>query len=116
VVLAAIRFGRGAGIYASIASVLVFDFFLVPPYLTFAVSDTQYLITFAVMLLIAVVTSTLTARLREQTDAARERERRTESLYRLTRQLAGASGSEFLVGMAGACSERECRHRLQHME
>jgi hypothetical protein len=38
VVLAAIRFGRGAGIYASIASVLVFDFFLVPPYLTFAVS------------------------------------------------------------------------------
>jgi two-component system sensor histidine kinase KdpD len=101
VVLAAIRFGRGAGICASIASVLVYDFFLVPPYLTFAVSDTQYLITFGVMLLIAVVTSTLTARLREQTDAARERERRTESLYRLTRQLAGASGSEFLVGMAG---------------
>lgn len=101
VVLAAVRFGRGPAICASITSVLVFDFFLVPPYLTFAVSDTQYFITFGVMLLIALLTSTLTARLREQGDAARERERRTESLYRLTRQLAGVAGSEFLVGMAG---------------
>lgn len=101
VVFSAARFGRGPGIYASIISVLVFDFFYVDPYLTFAVADTQYLFTFAVVLVIALTTSALTARVREQGDAARERERRTESLYRLTRQLAGASGSEFLVGMAG---------------
>ncbi|MBC7853852.1 MAG: sensor histidine kinase KdpD, partial [Pirellulaceae bacterium] len=101
VLLTALRFGRWPGIYASILSVLVFDFFFVPPQLTFAVSDVQYLFTFGVFLLIALTTSTLAARVREQSDAARERERRTQSLYRLTRQLAGASGSEFLLGMAG---------------
>ena len=80
---------------------LAFDFFFVPPYYAFAVSDGQYIITFAVMLLIALVTSNLTVRIREQVESSRRRERRTESLYRLSRQLAGASGSEFLVSMAG---------------
>ena len=101
VLLTALRFGRWPGIYASIVSVVVFDFFFVPPYLTFAVSDVQYVFTFGVFLLIAITTSALAARVREQSDAARERERRTQALYRLTRQLAGASGSEFLLGMAG---------------
>ena len=31
-------------------SVAAFDFFCIPPYLTFAVSDYEYLVTFAVML------------------------------------------------------------------
>ena len=101
VLLTALRFGRWPGVYTSIVSVLVFDFFFVPPYLTFAVSDVQYVFTFGVFLLIALTTSALAARVQEQSEAARERERRTQSLYRLTRQLAGASGSEFLLGMAG---------------
>ena len=41
VVISAIYLGRGPSLLAA-ASVLAFDFFLVPPYLTFAVSDTQY--------------------------------------------------------------------------
>lgn len=101
VLFVAAQYGRRAGVIASVATVLAFDFFFVPPYFTFSVSDGQYLITFAVMLLIALVTSGLTARIREQVESSRERERRTESLYRLSRQLAGASGSEFLVTMAG---------------
>ncbi|MFN0019842.1 MAG: DUF4118 domain-containing protein [Pirellulaceae bacterium] len=101
VLLTALRFGRWPGIYASITSVLVFDFFFVPPNFTFAVSDAQYLFTFGVFLLIALTTSALAARVSEQSDSTRERERRTQSLYRLTRQLAGASGSDFLLGMAG---------------
>jgi len=101
VLFAAARFGRRAGVIASVATVLAFDFFFVPPYYTFNVSDGQYVITFCVMLLIALVTSSLTAQIREQVESSRLRERRTESLYRLSRQLAGASGSEFLVTMAG---------------
>ena len=101
VLFAAARFGRRAGVIASVATVLAFDFFFVPPYYTFSVNDGQYLITFAIMLLIALVTSNLTVRIREQVESSRLRERRTESLYRLSRQLAGASGSEFLVTMAG---------------
>jgi len=42
-----------------------------------------------------------TAQIREQVESSRTRERRTESLYRLSCQLAGVSGSEFLVSMAG---------------
>jgi len=101
VLLTASGYGRSAGIIASVASVLCFDFFFVPPRLSFSVSDGQYVITFAVMLLIALVTSGLTSEIRDRVEASRLRERRTESLYRLSRQLAGATGSEFLVAMAG---------------
>ena len=46
VVVAALYLGRGPAVLASVLSVLVFDFFFVSPYLTFAVADTQYLLTF----------------------------------------------------------------------
>ena len=50
VAFVAARHGRLPSVLASILSVAAFDFFFVPPHLTFAVSDTQYVITFAVML------------------------------------------------------------------
>src|SRR5262249_44597931 len=64
-------------------------FFCVPPYLTFAVSDYQYIITFGVMLVVALVISTQTARIRMQAARAVDREARTDALYRLSRKLAG---------------------------
>jgi two-component system sensor histidine kinase KdpD len=51
---------------ASVLSVAVFDFFFVPPYLSFAVADTEHLITFTVMLIVALVISGLTVRIRAQ--------------------------------------------------
>ncbi len=60
------RLGRGPSIAAAIASVLVFDFFFVAPRLSFAVGDTEYLITFIVMLGIGLVISGLTTRLKAQ--------------------------------------------------
>src|SRR5439155_5939252 len=62
----AARFGRGPAIVCALASVLVFDFFFVPPYFSFAVGDAQYLVTFGVMLGIGLLISALTARIREQ--------------------------------------------------
>jgi two-component system sensor histidine kinase KdpD len=100
VVLAAAWFGRWPGIFASMISVLLFDFCFVPPHLTFAVSDAQYIITFAVMLGISLAISTLTARIGGQVIAARRQHRRAETLYRLSKQLAAVSGSEFLVNAA----------------
>ena len=88
VVIAAIAFGRGPAIVAAVLSVAVFDFGFVPPRFTFRVSDAQYLVTFAVMLLVAIVIGTLTAWLREQLGAARLRELRTAALYRLSHDLA----------------------------
>jgi two-component system sensor histidine kinase KdpD len=88
IVIASTKYGRGPSILASILSVGAFDFFFVPPFYTFAVADTQYLITFAVMLTIALVISTLTVRTRQQAEAARLREARTATLYSMSRELA----------------------------
>jgi two-component system, OmpR family, sensor histidine kinase KdpD len=101
VVLVSAQLGRGPAIAAAITSVLVFDFCFVTPYLTFAVSDTQYLITFAVMLGVGLVISELTSRVKAQLRASQQQERRTGELYRMTRQLSELSGSEFLLRTAG---------------
>ena len=101
VALAAFRFGRGPAILASILAVLVFDFFFVPPYRTFAVADAQYIVTFGVMLAIGLVISTLTSRLRAQVVSTRLRERRTSALYELGKQLSSLYGNVFLAGAAG---------------
>jgi len=96
----AFRHGRAPAAVASLLAVLVFDFCFVPPAFTLAVSDVQYVFTFAVMLAIGLVISTLTARLRGQVESTRERERRTAALYELGRQLGGVSGQAFLSAAA----------------
>jgi two-component system, OmpR family, sensor histidine kinase KdpD len=89
VVAVAMRCSRWVSVTASFLSVAAFDFFCVPPYLTFAVSDYQYVFTFAGMLVVALVISTQTARLKEHAAHAAVREARTEALYRLSSRLAG---------------------------
>lgn len=76
VVIVAIRWGQGAAIVTSILSVLAFDFFLVPPYLTFNVHDIEYLFTFAGFLAVGVIISTLASKARE-----RIIQRQTEKLH-----------------------------------
>ncbi len=100
VVFVTARYGLGPGIFASVAGVLAFDFLLVPPYYSFNVTDTQYFITFAVMLIIAVLISTLAFRIRRQVETLRQRQWRTEALYRLSRKLAATTGARQLVAVA----------------
>jgi len=90
VVLVAVRLGRGPAVMASFLSVALFDFFFVPPQLSFAVHDVQYLLTFAVMLTVALITGQLTAGLKRQAELASNKERRTRALYEMARELAGA--------------------------
>ena len=93
----AVWIGRGPSILVALLSVLAFDYFFVPPFNTFAVSDTQYLLTFAVLLITALIVSTLTYRLRRQAEVSRLRERRTASLYAFSRELASVRGYEALL-------------------
>ena len=86
--LVASRYGRGPSLAAALLSIGLFDFFFVPPFRTFVVSDTRYLLTFAVMLVIALVISGFTLRARDQAETARERERHTAVLFAMTRDLA----------------------------
>jgi two-component system sensor histidine kinase KdpD len=90
VVWAAVRSGRGPAVVAAIVGVGLFDFVCVPPYYTFAVSDTQYLMTFTVMLIVALTIAQLTAGIRYQGRVATHRERRAAALYALSRELSGA--------------------------
>jgi len=96
----AVNVGRGPAIVASILSVAAFDFFFVPPALTFAVSDTQYAVSFVVMLAVALVISTMASRLRQQTEAARRREQRTAALFSLSQDLAAITDRKLLLEAA----------------
>jgi two-component system, OmpR family, sensor histidine kinase KdpD len=97
VLFIATRFGRGPAVTASMLSVAAFDFTVVPPYYSFAVGDSQYLFTFAAMLLTALVISTLADRLHRQALAARNRERRTAALLSLSRNLAATREKKDIV-------------------
>jgi len=100
VVAVAARYGRGPSVLSSFLSVVLFDFCFVPPRFSFAVSDTQYLITFAVMLLVALVISSMTASTRHQAKIAGQRERRIASLYAMSRELTATRGEENIVRIA----------------
>ncbi len=90
VVVAAVRLSRKAAIATSLLGVLAFDFFFIPPRMTFAVADTQYLMTFLGLLVVGGVISTLVARSKERAEVMRAREVHTASLYYLSRDLAAS--------------------------
>lgn len=90
VVIAALYLGRRPAIVASLLSVVAFNYIFVPPYYTYVVSDAQFLLTFAALLLVGIVISTLTAQARDQAKAAQRRETLTATLYELSRNLAAA--------------------------
>ena len=90
VVIAAVRLSRKPAIATAFLGVLAFDFFFVPPRMTFVVADTQYLMTFLGLFVVGVVISTLVARSRERADVMRAREVQTASLYYLSRDLAAS--------------------------
>jgi two-component system sensor histidine kinase KdpD len=100
VTIAGLRLGRGPSALTALLNVAAYDFFFVPPRYTFAVSDAQYLVTFAAMLCIALVIATLTASVRQQNRVAGARERRTALLYAMSRELAGTRGLENMASAA----------------
>jgi two-component system sensor histidine kinase KdpD len=110
VVGVALAFGRGPAVLAAFLGVGLFDLFFVPPRFSFAVSDVQYLVTFAVMLVVALVIGQLTAGLKVQAEAATRREQRVRSLYEMSRDLSAALlpeqvaeiGARFLAAEFGA--------------
>jgi two-component system sensor histidine kinase KdpD len=105
-VLVALKFGRGPAALAAVFNVAAFDFFFVPPRLSFAVSDVQYLLTFAVMLVVGLLTGQLTAGLRFQVRISASRERRAQLLFELTRDLSAALMSTQVAELGVAAVQR----------
>ena len=100
VVFVAVRYGRGPSILASILSVAVLDFLFVTPFYSFTVSDTQYLVTLAGMLAVAMVISQLMGNVRYQARVAAHRERRATVLYAMSRELSAARSEGEIVRIA----------------
>jgi two-component system, OmpR family, sensor histidine kinase KdpD len=98
--LIAVYAGRRAAILASVVGVMAFDFVFVPPRFSFAVSDGQYVITFFIMLAVALIIGNLNANVRLQARVAGHRERRTSLLYAMSRQLAMARSREEMAEVA----------------
>src|SRR6185312_9355066 len=106
VVLVAVRWGRGPAALAAFLNVAAFDFFFVPPRFSMAISDAQYLVTFAVMLVVGLLTGQLTANLRFSARIAAGRERRAQALFELTRDLSGALLTRQVAELGAAAVQR----------
>jgi two-component system sensor histidine kinase KdpD len=100
VVFVATRFGRGPSILASLLGVGIFDFLFVPPYYSFSVAHSQYLITLLTLLVVGVVISNLMVNVHSQAKVAEHRERRASVLYAMSRELASCQREDEVVGIA----------------
>ena len=107
VLLVAITFGMKPALLAAFLSVGMFDFFFVPPRFTFIVNDGQYLVTFAVMLVVAIITGRLAGGLRRQVNDSAAEERHALALSEMARELSGALTLEQVMEIT-----RSFLHRL----
>lgn len=92
--------GTGPVLVASTLSAMAWDYFFIPPHNTFKIEKTDDILIFGLFFIIVLVNGVMTTRVRRQEMLAREREKRTNALFQLTRQLTGASGLDELVRIA----------------
>jgi two-component system sensor histidine kinase KdpD len=91
-----ILWGMRVGLFASLLSVAAFDFFFVPPYLTFSVSDIRYLPGFAVFIIVSLITGFLAKSLRRESESSAHRERFVYSLYSFTKTIMAADREDIV--------------------
>lgn len=91
VLFSAAKWGTGPAVATAAVGVLMFDFFFVPPTLSFTVADVRYIISFAIFLLVALFTGTLSTRLQLQIRSSRRREAKVAALYALSRDIAAVA-------------------------
>lgn len=113
VLFSAVVLGRGPAVLAAVLSVVLFDVFFVPPHFTLVVSDVQYLLTFAVLLLVALTTAQLAANLRTQRDVAQSREQQAHALYGMSRDLSSALTASQIADMGARFVHQALGARMQ---
>jgi two-component system sensor histidine kinase KdpD len=97
VLLSAVYWGIRPAFFAAVLGVLAFDFYFVPPVLSFTVADLRYLISFGVYLAVAALTASLAARLKQQLHYSKQREAHTAALYALSRQISAIADIHSLL-------------------
>ena len=91
-------YGLWPSLFASLVSVLAYNFFFLPPLYTFTIADPENVVALFFFAVAAVIASNLTARVRAQAITARQRARTTEELYQFSRKLAGAASWTICCG------------------
>jgi two-component system sensor histidine kinase KdpD len=103
VLFSAVSFGMRPAIFASVLSFLSYNFFFIEPLYTFQVTQPHELLALIVFLIVAIVTSALAGRVRDQVSAANERARTMRRLYEFTWKLSGFTDLD--ATMDGAAGE-----------
>jgi two-component system sensor histidine kinase KdpD len=103
VLFTAVSFGVWPAIYASVISFATYNFFFIEPIYTFTIAEPYELLALVIFLVVAVVTSAIAGRGREQARISAGRARAMRRLYEFTRRLSGLATID---GVAeGAASE-----------
>jgi two-component system sensor histidine kinase KdpD len=89
VLASAITYGLWPALFASLVSVLAFNFFFLPPYYTLRIAEAENVNALFFFAIVAFIASNMTARVRAQAVVARDRAKATEDLYLFSRKLAG---------------------------
>jgi len=95
-----IFWGIWVGLFASLIAVCAFDFFFVPPYMTFRVADLKYVPSFFMFIAITVSISILAKIIRWQIENSRGRERFTSALYAFSKEMMLAEDLENILDRA----------------
>ena len=103
VLLTAISFGIWPAIYASLISFGAYNFFFIEPVYTFTIAEPYELLALAIFLLVAIITSALAGRARQQANISASRMRAMRRLYEFTRRLSGLATLDEVA--EGAASE-----------
>jgi two-component system, OmpR family, sensor histidine kinase KdpD len=105
-VLISTRFGMAVSTFTAITGALAFDYYCIPPIFAFALPDPHSVITFAGMLVVALLVCWLNQGLRLQRAAARESEARTQALCELSLDLSQVANRAELSSRAERHLER----------
>ncbi|MCI1945458.1 sensor histidine kinase [Clostridium luticellarii] len=85
--------GYFLGIISSIIGVALFNYLFIEPRHSFQFYDKNYLVTFVIMLIVAFIIGNLTNRIQKNASDSNTRERRTQTLYRVSSKLLSAVGN-----------------------
>jgi PAS domain S-box-containing protein len=91
--------GLRPSVLAAVLSLLAYDFFFVEPLHTLSVNEPEDVVSLVVFLIVAVVTSQLTARIREQRAIAEIREVKAAALYAFGHEIANAIGLDAVLAV-----------------
>ena len=81
--------GMAVSVVMSVAAMLVFNYYFLPPVGTFTIADPQNWVALCAFVVASVVGGQLSSRIRKEADEAHQRRREVERLYRFSRKLLG---------------------------